>query len=431
MRKTILLVLAVSLGLAGCSSKNPLSPALTTHGSGVHTFVLNSPADPRLPAPMREVTGATAADWVGLRGAMSESKGGRVSPVAADPASCWSQQTTQLGLRARLPQPLFARAYALTQIAVFDALAAAQDARRGRLPENTVAAGAASVVLIHLFPNDADQINANANIQAGLTHWRGEGARARAWALGRKVGRLVVERARKDGSDAVFKGPVPTGDCTWAGTRPVLPMCGMWQCWVVASGGEYQPEPPYGCASPEDLRDVEEVYQLSRERTPEQIATVRKWADLPLAAVWNNMLIQRVAGRRPDALASARGFAYLNAAMYDAFVSCWRAGYTYWTARPLQRRPGLTTVVPTPNFPAYPSMHTSVSGAAAGVLGEIFPREQDYFAAQVNEAAMSRLWGGVQFRHDNDQGLIFGRKIGDQAVLRLRGDTPMRLIASR
>jgi hypothetical protein len=35
---------------------------------------------------------------------------------------------------------------------------------------------------------------------------------------------------------------------------------------------------------------------------------------------------------------------------------------------------------------------------------------------------MSRLYGGIHFRSDNEDGLELGRKIGARAVARMRGD---------
>jgi hypothetical protein len=48
--------------------------------------------------------------------------------------------------------------------------------------------------------------------------------------------------------------------------------------------------------------------------------------------------------------------------------------------------------------------------------------EADYFGGQAREAAISRLWGGIHFPHDNDQGLIVGRRIGRLVVARMRGE---------
>jgi len=132
-----------------------------------------------------------------------------------------------------------------------------------------------------------------------------------------------------------------------------------------------------------------------------------------------------------DTFASARAHAFLNAAMYDAFVSCWRSKYQYWTARPFQRITGLVTVVPTPNFPTYTSGHSTISGAATQIMAALFPAESAFFQAQAEEAALSRFWGGIHFHHDDNAGLAVGRQIGDKAVRAMRGRDGGGAVAAR
>jgi hypothetical protein len=197
-------------------------------------------------------------------------------------------------------------------------------------------------------------------------------------------------------------------------------MCGTWKTWVIGSGSEIQPEPPYAFGSTQDLQDVQEVLDVSLSRTAEQIAIVHKWADLSPPAIWNDMLNDRIDATGLDLAASARASAFLNMAMADGFIECWACKYKYWTARPFQRIPGLVTVIPTPNFPTYTSGHSTISAAAAKVMGEVFPAEADFFQQQSLEAAMSRLYGGIHFRHDNEQGTFVGSIIGDRVVERMR-----------
>jgi len=212
-------------------------------------------------------------------------------------------------------------------------------------------------------------------------------------------------------------------------------MCGTWRCWITASGEEFQPDRPYDCGSAQDMAEVEAVYQQSLHRTDEQIRIVHQWADLPPPTIWNGLLLPRVASHHLNPLASARAFAYLNATMFDGFVSCWKTKYLYWTARPFQRLagrvPAFTTVIATPNFPTYTSGHSTISAAAAAVMGELFPAEARYFEGQAEEAALSRFYGGIHFKHDNDQGLAVGRNVGMKTVLRMRRERGLPLIASR
>lgn len=425
--KTALLALVIALVIGGCSRQNSIgpSPAETQlAGTDLRTLVLTSATDPRLPAPMAEAEGATADDWEMIKSIGSISTPTLFVLTLPNPVVYWNQLTTELGRARGLPPPRFARGYALTQVAIYDALVAGRVITRRGLADNALAAGAASEVSFYLFPLDSMHIKEAIANQVDLRH--PDLRTLRSWFLGKLVGRLVVIYGQHDGSDAVFPGPQPTGDCIWTGVNPVLPMCGTWKTWITTSGAEFQPEPPYPCGSAQDLLEVEQVYDASLVRTPEQIAIVHKWADLPPPTIWNGYLNDRLISNDWSNLRSARAHAFLNVTMYDAFVSCWRTKYiTYtWVARPFQRLagrvPAFTTVITTPNFPTYTSGHSTISAAAAVVMGELFPGEQAFFNAEAEEAALSRFWGGIHFHHDDNQGLVVGRQIGEKTVRIMR-----------
>lgn len=408
----------VMITLAGCGARNPVAP-VTDSGSDAadQPFVLTSALDARLPAPMEEARDAGATDLVitGHGGAPREERR-RASP---DPVLFWNGLTTTLGRAAGLPPPRFARAYALTHVAIYDALIAGSDAARGKLGGPALAAGAASRVLTYLFPSAATDIAAAAAAQlAGADSL----AALRSWRLGARVGDLVVLYGKNDRSDTPFTGTIPTGPGVWSGNSPVLPMCGEWKTWILRSGDEFKPEPPYPFESQLDLADVAEVLEIAKHRTPEQIAIVHKWADRSPPEIWCGLLNDEITARHLSLRQAARAHAFLNVTMYDAFVECWSCKYKYWIARPFMRigDPAFTTVIPTPNFPGYTSGHSTISAAAAVVMGALLPDKAGYFQAQAAEAAVSRLWGGIHFSHDNDQGLLVGRRIGRKAVRVMR-----------
>ncbi|MEP7027658.1 MAG: phosphatase PAP2 family protein, partial [Candidatus Eisenbacteria bacterium] len=285
-------------------------------------------------------------------------------------------------------------------------------------------AAAGAEVLGDLFPSATARVahELDAAVEGAAARGASTGAIASARALGRAAGRAPVRHAHRDGSNRLFTGASPTGECAWTGTNPLLPMAGTWSTWITTSGAEFQPEPPFPCGSAEDLAEVAEVVAVASARTAEQIAIVHKWADHSPPALWNDRMDAQILDANLDAKTAARLQAYVNMAMYDAFVSCWRTKYTYWAARPVMRSPGLSTVVPTPNFPSYTSGHATISAAAASVLAEAFPALADDFRAEAQEAAQSRLWGGIHFRHDNEQGLLVGARIGEKVALRMRAE---------
>ena len=73
-------------------------------------------------------------------------------------------------------------------------------------------------------------------------------------------------------------------------------------------------------------------------------------------------------------------------------------------------------LLPTPPFPSYVSGRSTTSAAAATVLATFFPDTRAQLHAWAREAAVSRLYAGIHFRADNDQGLELGRRVGQAAL---------------
>ncbi len=125
---------------------------------------------------------------------------------------------------------------------------------------------------------------------------------------------------------------------------------------------------------------------------------------------------------------STRALALLNVAMADAGVAAWDAKYAYWSPRPenavrdLGLDPRWKPFLDTPFFPAYVSGHATYSGAAGEVLAHLFPADSALFRAKAREAGVSRIYGGIHYRSDNEVGLRMGRRIGRLVVERARRD---------
>lgn len=424
-----LFLVALGVSIAGCGARSTMAPDAATASAtrSGDTFVLESIRDARLPAPGTELVGVTDTDRATLLRTSSAPQVVTLSDVP-DAVEFWNLLTESLAKGAKLPPPLFSRAYAYVHVAMYDAVSVSGDERRGQISERALAAGAASKVLLYLFPEQAQVIDDAAAEQLAAD---GGASALGAWHLGAVVGDLTVTRAKVDGSTAVFTGSPPSGDGIWTGVNPVLPMAGTWKTWCILSGSAVAPEPPYAYGSAKDLADVQEVLDVSMNRTPEMITAVHKWADTSPPAIWNDMLNARVQGSAMSTVQAARAYAYLNVAMEDAFVCCWNTKFQYWVARPFQRIPGLVTVVATPNFPTYTSGHSTISASAAEVMAQVLPAEAQFFRDQALEAANSRLWAGIHFRHDNEQGTVVGKKIGEITVARMLQPGGRPLFAAR
>jgi hypothetical protein len=219
---------------------------------------------------------------------------------------------------------------------------------------------------------------------------------------------------------------------------PAEPHAGQWRTWVLKDVAEMEPPPPPEYGSAAYLAEVEEVRRVAAALSDEQKRIAEDWnLDLGSATppgVWNLHAKRLVLAARLDAAETARIFAALNAAMMDALIACWHAKFKWWTERPVtvirEQDAAFTPHVLTPAFPSYVSGHSSVSGAAAEVLAAFFPPEAARLRAMALEASMSRLYGGIHFRSDNDEGLELGRRIGLRAVARARETAPAQRAAT-
>ena len=317
----------------------------------------------------------------------------------------------------RVNPPRAARALALVSVAMRDS--AFEGAPAGR----AAVAGAASVVLAYLFPQDATRFEEQAQ--------RARGESGGGFALGRKIGRGVVARGRSDGSDAAWTGTGPSFPGAWEPTPPsyvqlpLEPLAGTWRPWNLASASQYRPPPPPRPGSDQFARELREVYDVSRSLTDEQKAIASFWADgigtVTPPGHWNLIALELLRTHSLDLATAAAMFATLNTAQADAFIACWDAKYAFWSMRPVTaiRRELDPTWLPylvTPPFPSYVSGHSTTSAAAAKVLSAFFPTETTQLRAWAAEAALSRLYGGIHFRSDNEAGAELGRKVGAAAL---------------
>lgn len=121
--------------------------------------------------------------------------------------------------------------------------------------------------------------------------------------------------------------------------------------------------------------------------------------------------------------------------LHDAFVSCWEEKYDSDRIRPesaIQKylSPTWRPLLQTPPFPEYTSGHSVISKTSAVILTNYFGDDFDFidtsevyfglperpfksFSKAADEAAISRLYGGIHFRDAIEEGVKQGEKIGN------------------
>ena len=188
--------------------------------------------------------------------------------------------------------------------------------------------------------------------------------------------------------------------------------------WLLDSAAQFRPAPPPAYGSPTWKAALGEVQRVARERTPEQTRIAQLWNSADPWARWNDVASAALVRHHASDAEAARVFAVLNAGASDAITACFDAKYHYWSIRPSQADTTLVLAdsVDLPNFPSYPSGHSCSAGAFEGVLSHYFPQERAEFTRIANEQAMSRLYGGIHYRFDNDVGIALGQVVARHAV---------------
>lgn len=366
--------------------------------------------------------------------------------------------------------PYGARAYSYTSVAQYEALKVAwyykyqynraapfkNDSKiKALMPDNqvpgypsedAVEAGVNDAMLKLLFPTSAVEIDALAAQQQQAAQLAGRASAsdiAAGVAIGQAVATILSARAATDGfkaasgnatiwaqlaANAIAQGQIPWISQDGPPRPPMLPLFGSVKSWMMQPSDvvNERPAPPPGTGSAAMAADLQAVRNASGNITTDQLATVYKWADgvsTPTpSGHWDFIAVPYIQAAQMSEVRTARTFALLNMALHDAGVACWDAKYFYFNPRPSQLDPAIKTWTGLPNFPSYVSGHSDFSAAAADVLSYIFPSGANYFNAQAQEAAMSRLYGGIHYPSDITVGLTHGKRIGDYTVRFAKGD---------
>jgi hypothetical protein len=145
---------------------------------------------------------------------------------------------------------------------------------------------------------------------------------------------------------------------------------------------------------------------------------------------------------KADYITTVYAFAKTSIALFDAFINCWWAKYTYNTIRPetvidkyfdINWRPYLQT----PSFPEYTCGHCTISASAAEALTSVYgdnfaytdstelefgikSRSYKSFRDAANENMLGRFYGGIHYMPSNKAGHELGIKVGSYVVGRLK-----------
>ncbi len=228
------------------------------------------------------------------------------------------------------------------------------------------------------------------------------------------------------------------------------------------SAGQYKPIPhtPFDTtANSPFMKEAMEVYNTGKNLTEEQNLIANYWdcnpyklnvtghamhATKKITPGGHWMSITRIAGIKAnsDFVTTAYSYAITSIALFDGFISCWDEKFRSNLIRPESVinqyiDEDWQPLLQTPPFPEYTSGHSVISAASAvalaSVYGENFAftdstevrfglpvREFPSFEAACQEAAISRLYGGIHYQPAITNGVEQGKKIGNHILNTIR-----------
>jgi len=244
--------------------------------------------------------------------------------------------------------------------------------------------------------------------------------------------------------------------------------------FVIDSAQQFKPTPPPPFSMEEGsdfYKELKEVYDISNQitekgDTSEEIQIAKFWDCNPYVSVTRGHLmfatkkitpgahwigITKIAAKKTDSDFHKTLYAYTKAsiAMADAFISCWDEKYRSNLIRPetlinQHIDDSWKPVLQTPPFPEYTSGHSVVSGAASIALTDVFGDDFSFdddtevpyglpirsfksFSQAADEAAISRMYGGIHYRAAVEIGVKQGRDLGKFVIdnLKMKAETKM------
>ena len=282
--------------------------------------------------------------------------------------------------------------------------------------EHAATAQAAALVLAYFLPGEAQAFQTLAE-QAGwsrvLAGVQFPSDYHAGLTIGRKVAEQVIAKAKLDGSDAVWDGKMPSGECIWTGVNPGNVTGPTWKPVLLKSGSEFRPPQPPDCKSDQVQAEVTTVRTFMRTFVSNYKAFY--WQSPEGLNFWPYRYAERWIsedGLNQNPPRVARIYALIASVMFDAFIASQDGKFAYWYLRPHQLDSRITPLFPVPNFPSYPSNHSTFSAARSEMLAYLFPTRADFIRAVGKEAGDSRIWAGIHYPMDN----VAGRNLGNSVA---------------
>jgi hypothetical protein len=240
---------------------------------------------------------------------------------------------------------------------------------------------------------------------------------------------------------------------------------------VLDSANQFSPKPPLTFdltkGSPFQTQ-LQEVYEVGDNLTEEQVEIAKFWDCNPYVTHhrghamfatkkitpgghWIGITAIAARQAKSNFMETVNAFTHVSVALFDAFISCWDEKWNTLVVRPetlinKHYDEEWLPLLQTPPFPEYTSGHSVISRASAVVLTKLYGdnfafkdttevayglpvRSFNSFIHASEEAAISRLYGGIHYMMAIEEGVAQGNKVGEHIAKRLQTQIPPTQLA--
>jgi hypothetical protein len=292
----------------------------------------------------------------------------------------------------------------------------------------------------------------------------------RSIAYGLQVADHIIAWSSKDNYKQTRSYPKYTildDPATWKPTPPaymdaVEPHWNKIRTFILDSASQFKPVPPTPFSIDKKSKfyqEATEVFETGVHLTDEQRQIASFWDCNPFVmnvkghvmfatkkispgGHWMNITHVACKKANADFVTSTEAYARVSIALIEGFISCWDEKYRSKVVRPETYinqyiNEEWVPLLQTPPFPEYTSGHSVISGASAVVLTDLFgdnfaftdsteiefgltARTFKSFIHASEEAAISRLYGGIHYRPAVENGMIEGRAVGNFIIQKVK-----------
>jgi len=223
---------------------------------------------------------------------------------------------------------------------------------------------------------------------------------------------------------------------------------GAWRLILLSRPDSFVVAPPALPGTPAYAADLNEIKGYQQNLSQEQRENIRYWGAGGVLR-WNEIIRELVAkhnlppyqnedGTYPIPSSqnpfnypqfpfsnppfSARAYAYLSTAQYDALVACWYYKKLYNQKKPYEVDSSVKAMNGRTDLPSYPSEAGVLAGVTAEIMKLMFPTELARIQQELEEQELATIMSGSATRTDITAGEALGRQIASVFAARARTD---------